>query len=236
MAKFLTGRRIVGRIEEIIADADNELFLVSPYIKVDEGIKNLLGSKQRSTDIHVIYGKKRLKPEVEELFERLGIRLWFLKNLHAKLYINEYVALVTSMNLYDYSLKNNDEIGILASKADDPSIYKSAYAQVQSWLKTAVEIDATGSGGPSFKGQTLARRKRHPARMVDANQPKEGFCIRCKTGLAANLEKPYCQKHFRSWKRYKNDEYGEKFCHRCGNENGTTMRDPLCPICRIEYV
>ena len=37
------------------------------------------------------------------------------KNLHAKCYLNEKEALLTSMNLYEYSQEHNDEMGILVS-------------------------------------------------------------------------------------------------------------------------
>ena len=227
MAKFLTRRRIVGRLEEIINEADRELFLVSPYIKPDEGIRNLLKNKKRSTDILVIYGKKKLRPEQEEFFEKLGVKLRFLENLHAKVYLNENEALVTSMNLYDYSLENNDEMGILVSKADEPRLYTDVYDQVKGWSTTAVESTSARSCGPSSRAKA-PRRKNRP---TPVKKPSVGYCIRCKAGLAANPEKPYCPSCFKSWNQYKNESYEEKYCHVCGKAHESTLLKPLCGTC-----
>ena len=44
------------------------------------------------------------------------IKTSFRRNLHAKCYLNENEALLTSMNLYEFSEKNNDEMGVLVSE------------------------------------------------------------------------------------------------------------------------
>ena len=62
MAEFLTRKGIVYYLDKIIEEADRELVLISPYIKADDETKNLLKAKTRATTIHVIYGKKELKP------------------------------------------------------------------------------------------------------------------------------------------------------------------------------
>jgi len=44
--------------------------------------------------------------------------------LHAKCYINENKAIISSMNLYDYSQTRNVEMGFLITKEGDPEAYK----------------------------------------------------------------------------------------------------------------
>ena len=66
-----------------------------------------------------------------------------------------------------------------------------------------------------------------------AKEPGGGFCIRCKAALSADPEQPYCQRCYRSWNRYKNETYEEKYCHMCGNEHTTTLLKPLCVACYL---
>ena len=64
-----------------------------------------------------------------------------------------------------------------------------------------------------------------------ANEPEDGFCIRCKAVLPADLERPYCQRCYRNWN--KDETYEEKYCHICGHEHTTTLRKPLCVACQL---
>ena len=72
----------------------------------------------------MVYGKTRLKPAEMSFFNDISIEPSFLENLHAKCYLNEKEALLTSMNLYEFSQINNDEMGILVSREQDPDLYK----------------------------------------------------------------------------------------------------------------
>jgi hypothetical protein len=49
----------------------------------------------------------------------------FCKNVHAKCYLNEDFGMVTSLNLYDFSQANNQEMGILFAKSTEPDLYQS---------------------------------------------------------------------------------------------------------------
>ena len=49
--------------------------------------------------------------------------IYSLDNLHAKCYLNEDSAIVTSMNLYQHSQENNWEMGIKIDKSNDPVLY-----------------------------------------------------------------------------------------------------------------
>ena len=66
MAKFLTTTRISAELEDIIKNADDYLYLISPFLKVSKRLKELLESKSRSVNIHVIYGKSELQPDEGE--------------------------------------------------------------------------------------------------------------------------------------------------------------------------
>ena len=89
MAEFLITKGITYHLDKIIAEAKRELVLISPYIKADDATKDLLKDKTRATSINVIYGKKELTTNEKEFFDRHSIKTTFIKNLHAKCYLNE---------------------------------------------------------------------------------------------------------------------------------------------------
>ena len=64
-------------------------------------------------------------------------------------------------------------------------------------------------------------------------EPGDGYCIRCRAALPTDPEHPYCQRCYRSWNRYKNETYEEKYCHTCGNAHVTTLLNPLCVACQL---
>ena len=140
MATFLTTEDIVSHLHRIIEQAAEELILISPYIKVDDKTKRLLENTKRGTDIHVLYGKsqsERNLGNVKTSFDLPGITVSFLKDLHAKCYLNEKEALVTSMNLHEFSQEHNDEMGILVSKREDSVLYEAIYQDAKRLLRAA---------------------------------------------------------------------------------------------------
>lgn len=56
-----------------------------------------------------------------------------------------------------------------------------------------------------------------------------GFCIRTGIRIPFDVNKPYSDDAYRSWARYKNPNYKEKFCHKTGKESHgkTSMNNPI---------
>ncbi len=231
MAEFLTRKGIVYHLDRIIEEADKELILISPYIKADDETKSLLKNKTRSTAIHVIYGKSELNPKEKAFLDSLGIRASFLKNLHAKCYLNENEALLTSMNLYQFSQENNEEMGILVSRQDDAELYEDIYQRANRWKSESSELYAASAARPKLKVAETQAKATYNA----GQKPSRGFCIRCKATLAANPKKPYCATCYESWSRYSKKTYKEKHCHTCGQKHSATLLKPLCRACHAKY-
>ena len=122
-------------MQKIIRGADDFLVLISPYLQTNPKIRELLEQKSRSdTHIRVIYGKRDLQPEEQAWIDSLpSIELCFRETLHAKCYLNEKEAVLTSMNLYQFSELHNDEWGILVPKKDDDSgrLYGKIYQEAE---------------------------------------------------------------------------------------------------------
>ncbi|MGX2030622.1 phospholipase D family protein [Methylocaldum gracile] len=142
MAKFLNTSATNYFLEELIKTAKDRLILISPFLKLNDRIKELLEDKNRlKIDVRVIYGKNELQPEEITWLRDLNyIRTSFCKNLHAKCYLNEEMCIVTSLNLYEFSQINNNEMGVLIHRNDDPDLYRDAYEEVQRIIRISDEI------------------------------------------------------------------------------------------------
>jgi phosphatidylserine/phosphatidylglycerophosphate/cardiolipin synthase-like enzyme len=142
MAKFLNTSATNYFLEELIKSATDRLILISPYLKLNDRIKELIVDKNRlKIDVRIVYGKNELQPEeINWLRELTYVRTSFCKNLHAKCYINEESCIVTSLNLYEFSQVNNNEMGIFMSRKDDPQLYKDAYEEAQRIIRVSDEI------------------------------------------------------------------------------------------------
>ena len=142
MAKFLNTSATNYFLEELIKDARDRLVLVSPFLKLNDRIKELLSDKNRlKIDVRIVYGKSELQPqEIDWLRGLTYIRTSFCKNLHAKCYLNEELCIITSLNLYEFSQVNNNEMGILIRRSEDGSLYKEAYEEAQRIIRISDEV------------------------------------------------------------------------------------------------
>ncbi|WP_270703506.1 phospholipase D family protein [Aeromonas sp. QDB37] len=145
MAKFLNTSATNYFLEELIKDAKERLILISPFLKLNDRIKELLTDKNRlKIDVRIVYGKSELQPEeISWLKELTYIRTSFCKNLHAKCYLNEEMCIVTSLNLYEFSQVNNNEMGVLILRSDDGELYRDAYAEAQRIIRVSEEVRIT---------------------------------------------------------------------------------------------
>lgn len=222
MAKFLDTTGVSYHLQQIINNANEKLILISPYLKINDHIKKSLEDKDLlKIDIRLIYGKSELQPAENNWLKALrSIRTSFCKDLHAKCYLNENEAIVTSMNLYDFSQINNYEMGIYVEKAKDTELYSDIYKEVNRLIRTSDEIKVTVSTVPSAVEKT-------PGKNVNTT----GYCIRCHSEIKLNPTVPYCKSCYNTWKKYEDDEYEEKFCHICGKANKSTLLKPSCYDC-----
>ncbi len=142
MAKFLNTSATNYFLEELIKNARERLIIISPFLKLNDRIKELLEDKNRmKLDIRVVYGKSELQPEeISWLRSQEYIRTSFCKNLHAKCYMNEQTCIITSLNLYEFSQINNNEMGVLIERDADGELYKDAYEESLRLIRVSDEI------------------------------------------------------------------------------------------------
>lgn len=250
MAEFLTTSGVSHRLEGIINDAEQRLYLISPYLQTNARIREIIArrAQSKSIDIRVICRNEDLRPDEKTWLASVpSIRIMGRDNLHAKCYMNEKEALLTSMNLYEYSQRHNDEMGILVSKESDGELYDKIYGDVRRILDWSRDLDATASkvetaeksgedakanpANPQRGASAATARNRRKAKPV-IQAPETGCCIRCKKELPADPTKPYCWTCYTKRNQFINQG---RHCHICGKEHPTTLEMPLCRPCYRKY-
>lgn len=266
MAEFLKDTQLVAAIEEMIENADKYLWIISPYIKLHERIKSLLKSVttyKPDVEIAVVFGKNEedlhksiSKEDLAFLKDLPNIYIGYEKRLHAKFYASEDFAIITSMNLHQFSHNNNIEAGIklksnkwlggdnnsegeainyFADVLDNSNeifvkeaVYKSGlFGITQSYSHSEVKVDNTET---FFKQPDFVFKKvyKKPVQSFKPQTEPQGFCIRTGKPIPFNPQRPMCRDAFDSWNKFKNPDYAEKFCHKTGKPSGgkTSMRNP----------
>ena len=260
MAKFLDTFNLNSAIEKIFDDAFEELIIVSPYIKLHHRFVDSLRGRitEDKLKIIILFGKneeditKSLDLVTFNFLKKFpNIEIRYESKLHAKYYANGDTAVITSMNLYDYSQNNNIEAGVLIKTklfnplSDDvdrdyqdyfykiinrsrilfknePEYEKINLGLSRRFTKSNNEIDLLTEMYLSTSKNVVKINKPAPSFTTKKNN---AYCIRTRTPITFNIEKPYCDAAFESWLKYKNEDFKEKYCHFSGDEsNGETTK------------
>jgi len=239
MAKFLTTKQISSSLEELIQEADKTLYLVCPYLNLSKDFQELINSRNiKEKKTIIIYGKNELNPE--QLKFLTGLRHVYLKfheYLHAKCYLNDSKLIITSLNFYEYSMIHNKEIGVLydITNPGDQEIYSKALEHIKFIEENSddkpFELNS-GNAMHSSKVEKPDESKQHKKSEVQIDNEKKstekfdkqsGYCIRTGVPIPFNVEKPMSFEAFKSWNKYGDKDYPEKYCHFSGEpSNGET--------------
>lgn len=214
MAKLLNTTGVSYHLEELIRGTKDRLILISPYLQFNDRIKEHLNNLNiQKKDISIVYRENKLQSNEHKWLEsQIGIRTSICENLHAKCYVNENEAIITSMNLYEFSQQNNNEMGIYISKNQDIDLYNFVYEEAQRLLTISEEIRVA-----TTKISTELLNK--PDKIAKQN----GYCIRTGISIPFNIEKPLSFEAYKSWNKFGDVNYPEKFCHFSGEvSNGET--------------
>jgi hypothetical protein len=214
MAKFLNTTGISHQLEKLIQNTKKQLILVSPYLQVNERIKQLIKSiASQNKDIAIIYRADKVRPDdFNWITSQAGVKAYRSNNLHAKCYINDDEAIITSMNLYSHSQENNHEMGVYILKSADEELFNDTMKEVKYLLSISDEEKKTVE--KSINGSS--------------KQPT-GYCIRTGVPMPFNIKRPMCSEAYRKWEEYSNEDYPEKYCHFSGEQSHgeTSKKQPV---------
>ena len=124
MALFLNTEGFNYWIPKLIKEAEKELIIIVPYIQTSKNVLNALWkANKRGVQIVLVYREDKLSnDEKSKLLALDNINLLHHPNIHCKSYYNGNLLIIGSMNLYEYSQKNNREMGILLNKYEHEEI------------------------------------------------------------------------------------------------------------------
>ncbi|MFS4484161.1 hypothetical protein ACKGJY_14175 [Hyunsoonleella sp. 2307UL5-6] len=125
MSTFLTGEALENKLTDIIWNAKKYVVIISPFIKLDNHTTKIFDKLKSNPKIslYIVFGKNEdykhnsfNENDLEYFRDFKNITILYNKDLHAKHYANEQEGLITSLNLYGYSMVNNVEYGVHFSK------------------------------------------------------------------------------------------------------------------------
>lgn len=230
MAEFLATEGVSHALAEIVKRAQERLVLISPYLRLNAPIRDLIEAKKNSPriEIHMVCRENQLLQGEKDWLESMSfVKTYICKNLHAKCYLNENEALVTSMNLTADSQVNNYEMGILVSREEDSKLYD----------------DISDGSRTIVRSSEVSRETSHESTQPTPEMPDKVFCIRCKEESKPFFpRRRYCSSCYADWLQFSEklpDEeafnHKEKYCHVCGTEYPATRRYPACNDCFKKY-
>lgn len=234
MAEFLTTYGTSYHIENIIIGAKKKLVLVSPYLQISKTFfERLKDASNKNISIKIIYGKDELKPnERNSLAELKSIELFYFDNLHAKCYFNESEMVITSMNMYQFSEKNNREMGVFITRKTDEELFMKAVNETHSIIQSSELIQLSKTKRQFYPQKSNSNSKEGNQKK---RKPTRGYCIRCEARIVYGASRPYCKDCYSIWSQFENPQYEENVCHSCGEFESTSMDKPLCYDCFIEF-
>ena len=187
MAEFLTTADMSAEVERVVKRAQHRVVIVSPYLRTRDRIRSLIKERaERGVEVHIVYGKEELHDKERAWIDVLpSVRLHFHKDLHAKCYMSESVAVLGSMNLYDFSQANNIEMGVLIRAQGDTEVFEDVVEEVERIIREAQERRPDGAASDR------ATRER------DTDQVADSKAVEGATGTdseAARQTAPRCPR------------------------------------------
>jgi len=118
MITFLNTEKLLNVIPDTIYNAQKELIIVVPFIRLSNPIMDALRAadiKGVETTIICRFSEVSLK-DGNFLKKLENLNVFSHPNVHSKCYYNENTIVITSLNLTSYSERNNREMGVKVSR------------------------------------------------------------------------------------------------------------------------
>ena len=225
-SRIIETYEIGTEITRLVKNSQRRIRLVSPFLNLKPW-KHLedaiIDAGQRKVDIQLIYRKDKreeYKPTIDG-FLRAGVKVFDWDRLHAKLYLGDSSVIITSMNLDASSANNSEEFAMISDE-------QGVVGEISKYVERLF-------GSSQAQALTLESRgaaiKQVLTNVVAVAKFSQGACIRCDKKVALNTARPLCPDCFKSWVKYEDEDYPEKFCHTCAKPSRTSVRKPVCAGC-----
>lgn len=246
--EFIDHSETVRRIQWLIDEAATSVVLASPYIsfgRLRNISRSITSATKRKVGVSLIVRapdantrhKDTCVEELRPLVEG-GLKLYTVRDLHAKIYASDRSAIVTSMNLLESSMNNSIEIGVWVPAAlpEFQQIRGFFGKHIRNHWKEVRPDDLrpppgekSGGNDPFPEDVPTPRRSSPRSKSPRAKnaERERGYCIACRDRIPLNPDRPYCADD------YAGSEEGdrEEYCHHCGKDYSATFEKPLCRAC-----
>ncbi len=187
----LTDDEVASAILKVIRTAKKEVVLVTPYLDLwghADAALELCVKRGVIPKVYVRDGKDIADHEDVIWLLENGIEVSVVDSLHAKIYLNEDIVVVTSMNMTDYSTKNSLEIAFVLTDREASQRVRDYVSNRIATLAEPLNLQMQShSSAPRGTGSARSR------------QAVAGVCIRCSTAIPLDTERPLCNRCYASW-------------------------------------
>jgi phosphatidylserine/phosphatidylglycerophosphate/cardiolipin synthase-like enzyme len=234
----LANHSIAPAIIDMIKDSRQFVDLITPYIQLPGHLSSAIkDARKRRVRVRLFF-RMDMQVKYTEMLEslmQLGVEVLAVDKLHAKIYRNENYAIVTSMNLYQYSTENSEEVAIVS---DAGSYLRGLEDYVNQLQGNAINLNKTQRGKKVMKnlGGAVNAVASRVSEAFSNELKGPGHCIRCNTEVKMDPNYPLCNKCFRLWNKYGDENYTEKYCFICGKNHKTSVAKPFCLQCFRKHV
>ncbi|HPF02310.1 MAG TPA: phospholipase D family protein [Bacteroidales bacterium] len=259
MAKFLSGKELEEGVCDIIYKARTRLLIISPFIRLDEYFRRKVFDKHQGNaelEIVIVFGKnetqinKSFNNQDFEYFKKFpNISIVYAPNLHAKYYANESQSIVTSLNLYDTSFRQNIEFGVISESTliGSEKIDKDSWTESMNILeknnvvfvrkpnfkkKLLIGKDYIGSETKYDVTDKLIETGKVPNKSYfDFINPELLDSVKSET----RISREEFEKEQLNDKRENQEKFNNGFCIRCKEPIPIDLRSPFCKKCYNEW-
>jgi hypothetical protein len=246
MATFLTSNELNTALENLFEFADEHLILISPYIKLHDRYASVLRTKKDNPNIKIIivFGKneddisKSMKQDDFNFFNEFpNIEIRYEKRLHAKYYANESSAILTSMNLYNFSQDNNIEAGVLINRKGilgslTNNLVSNVTGQDTLENQTAYYFERVIEQStllflkvPKYESTMLGLSKRYTTSVIETDTLSDFFNNKVKSDTFKKETFVTKQQSYQSVNRQPTNQMG--FCIRTGVKIPFNQKQPM---------
>ncbi|MCL2185615.1 MAG: phospholipase D-like domain-containing protein [Treponema sp.] len=121
--KILYKEELVKKVIELIKSSNKELNIVSPYIDDWDDMYNILKELcEKNVKINFYIRDDNRNddlPYIIAKYEEIGIKIYHIEYLHAKIFINDNEAIIGSLNLTEFAFAVSEEIGGLTDTDEE---------------------------------------------------------------------------------------------------------------------
>lgn len=240
MVKFLETTGVSYELTQLIKNSNEKLWLISPYLQLNDQIKIQVKNRDNcNVDIRVIFREDgKINPDDMLFLQELTMsKVLACPNLHSKCYLNEDTAIITSMNLYQYSQQNNKEMGIKIVKEEEPGLYKEVLDEANAIISssTLFQFEIKKKTDDSVVRRNEPQKQTPTKQAEKSDNSRLGFCIRCGEKIKFDPNHPLCDKCYQIWAKFGDPRYQEKCCHACGSNEPSHKSSYERPICYSCY-